>query len=206
MEAVDQAVKEEAGGGGGILQQFFGGRASNSRKGRDFTHTLPVPLALLYTGGERNIGVKRRVVCRRCRNSNAGKCAGCNRCPPEVRTVRRQNRQGFTVQQQEKVASKEKCKEEQKTLTLVIEKGMGDGYELVFDRASEQTPGKIPGAVRVKLQQEAHETFTRDGDDLRASLTVSLKQALLGFRKTLRKSRRLSSCRASLMLLSCLSY
>lgn len=44
------------------------------------------------------------------------------------------------VQQQVQVKSKEKCKMEQTTLEVVIEKGMAPGAEVKFERMSEQKP------------------------------------------------------------------
>ena len=47
---------------------------------------------------------------------------------------------GMVVQQQVQVKSKEKCKMEQTTLDVVIEKGMAPGAEIKFERMSEQKP------------------------------------------------------------------
>ena len=60
----------------------------------------------------------------------------------------------------------EKCKEEEKVITAVIEKGHADGSQLRFERMSEQRPGQIPGDVILNLRQAQHRTFTRQGDDL----------------------------------------
>ena len=81
--------------------------------------------------------------------------------------------------------SPDKCKEETKTLTATVERGAAEGAEVVFPRASEQTPGKIPGNVVVKLKSARHAVFQRDGIDLRMSLTIPLRAALLGFEHTL---------------------
>merc|ERR1712072_531855 len=54
-----------------------------------------------------------------------------------------------------------------------------------FPRMSEQTPGKIPGDIVVTLKQKPHDRFERTGDDLRTSLTITLKEALLGFKRTI---------------------
>ncbi|MES1911003.1 MAG: hypothetical protein MHM6MM_003507, partial [Cercozoa sp. M6MM] len=41
-----------------------------------------------------------------------------------------------------------------------------------------------PGNVRVQLEVQKHRRFRRSGNDLHTSLVVSLKEALLGFEKT----------------------
>merc|ERR1711871_1835232 len=47
---------------------------------------------------------------------------------------------------------------------------------------SEQTPGIIPGNDILVLKQRKHNIFTRKGNDLEATLHISLKEALLGFK------------------------
>ena len=95
--------------------------------------------------------------------------------------VQRQVGPGFVVQQQERVPSKERCKDEVAQLEGVVERGMADGAKIVFERMSEQTPGQIPGDIIIELQQAPHDRFTRHGDDLRTQVRVSLKEALTGF-------------------------
>lgn len=138
----------------------------------------------LYNGAERSVRISRNVVCRGCRDSSSGKCRDCTRCPNEIVLVNRQMAPGFTVQMQEEVPSKEKCKVEPKTLTALVEKGMSDGHEIVFERESEQRPGMIPGDVIFKLRVKPHSRFRRDGNDLHIGMMISLKEALIGFRRT----------------------
>lgn len=75
------------------------------------------------------MNIQRRVVCRGCRNKSDGKCEGCGSCPAEKRMVKKQVRPGMFMQQEERVKSKEKCKEEQTPLEVTVEKGMQDGGE-----------------------------------------------------------------------------
>ena len=68
---------------------------------------------------------------------------------------------------------------------VVIEKGMADGSTIKFERMSEQRPGQIPGDVIMRLRQKKHRLFNRDGNDLKMEMTITLKEALLGFTKTI---------------------
>jgi DnaJ-class molecular chaperone len=187
MEAVKEAEKEDAQGGGGPdpFSMFFGGgqqqQGSKAKKGPDFSANLEATLEDLYNGNQMPVNFKRRVVCRNCRHSNTGKCAGCGRCPNEVKMVQRQMAPGFLVNQQQEVASKEKCKEEQTKVVAEIERGMRDGSTISFPRMSEQRPGQIPGDVIMKVVQKEHSRFKRHGNDLHTTIQVSLTQALLGF-------------------------
>lgn len=54
-----------------------------------------------------------------------------------------------------------------------------------FPMMSEQKPGQIPGDVIVKLSAKPDKTFKRIGDNLHTELTLTLKEALLGFTKTI---------------------
>jgi len=144
-----------------------------------------------FNGGEVSARISRNVVCRRCTQgtpeARTARCRACKRCPNETRMVNRRMGPGFMVQMQEEVPSKEKCKNEAKTLTATIEKGMGDGTEVTFERESEQRPGMIPGDVVFKLRQKSHPRFTRNGDDLDITLHLTLAESLLGYRKVIQQ-------------------
>ncbi|KAJ2302698.1 hypothetical protein IWW55_003291, partial [Coemansia sp. RSA 2706] len=46
-------------------------------------------------------------------------------------------------------------------------------------------PDHEPGSVVFRLQQQPHETFQRQGDDLHTEVSITLLDALAGFRRTL---------------------
>ena len=189
MEAVKGADKEDAGGGqqDPFAMLFGGGRkqkGKKAKKGQDYRMDMDVSLEDMYSGGNVKFSIERRVVCIGCRKKKTAKCAECGKCPHETKMVQR--RQGNMIfQQQEKVPSKEKCKNEQTTLEAPIEQGMAAGGKLKFERMSEQRPGQIPGDVIVTVKQKKHARFVRKGDNLHTDMTLSLKEALLGFKKTL---------------------
>lgn len=66
---------------------------------------------------------------------------------------------------------------------LPSERGMPDNHEIVFEREAEQAPNIIPGDVIVKLKTKKHAVFTRRGDDLLMQLSITLKEALVGFKR-----------------------
>ena len=166
-------------GGGG------GGKKRNHKKGPDIRADIHVSLEDMYNGGEVSARIQRTVICRGCsKNPHTAKCRQCGACPPEVRIVTRQMAPGFNVQMQEEVPSKEKCKPDLTTLTAVVEKGMADGHEITFERMSEQRPGMLPGDVVFTLRQHPHARFRREGDDLHMDMHISLKEALVGFSRT----------------------
>lgn len=189
IEAVKEAAKEDAQGGGQHHPLFGmmgggGGEKRKAKKGPDANVELSASLEDMYKGGEVTARIQRRIVCRGCKGRSDGKCAECGRCPDEVKMVNRQMGH-MVVQQQQRVKSEWRCKNADTELNAVIEQGMTQGSKITFPRMSEQTPGMIPGDIIMTLKQKPHGRFERTGNDLRTTLTITLKEALLGFKRTI---------------------
>jgi len=183
LNSKEQKILYDTGG----MEAIHEHKKGQVQKGETREHQASVTLEMLYSGTQSPVQMTRRVVCIGCgRNPNQPKCKGCNRCPNEVRMVQRQMGPGFIVQQQEEVQSTEKCKQQQETLTLQVEKGMRDGDTLTFEMMGEQKPKTIPGDVTFKLKCAKHKQFTRRGNDLTMKMSLTLRQAVLGFEKTVR--------------------
>lgn len=168
MEAVQAATKGEV------------------QKTDDFEANFEVTLDELYLGTQKKVQIERRVVCRGCRrNPNAPQCKGCGKCPNEVKVVNVQMGP-FMTQQQQEVPSKEKCKQQETDIEASIERGMSAGERLTFARMADQRPGMLPGALILKLKVPKHPKFERRGNDLHMGMTISLREALLGWTQTIR--------------------
>lgn len=84
-----------------------------------------------------------------------------------------------------------------KMIPVEIPKGAPEGHRVKFEMEGEEEVGKVPGDLVVQLVTKPHFTFKRhrsvggaDGDstdtahaDLDTALTISLKEALLGFER-----------------------
>merc|ERR1712187_100930 len=100
----------------------------------DFNSEWKVTLEDLYLGNQKQASVQRRMVCRGCHiKPDAPQCRGCGRCPNEVKVVNVQMGP-FVTQQQQEVPSKQKCKQTEATVEMMVEKGMFDGDSLTFPR------------------------------------------------------------------------
>jgi DnaJ homolog subfamily B member 11 len=187
---IEAVREEEAPQAASPFDMLFGRQPGEKRrsakKGNDARLEVEVSLEDLYNGGEVSANIKRNIVCRGCKGKSSGKCGQCDRCPNEVRIVQRQVGPGMVMQMHEEVPSEHRCKMESKMLTAVIEKGMNGGAEITFERESEQRPGMIPGDVIFRIRQRDHPQFRREGDNLHYSMTISLKEALTGFRRSIR--------------------
>ena len=70
-------------------------------------------------------------------------------------------------------------------LEVWIEQGVPEGHQITHEMEADQNPDQIPGDVIFVLNTSPHALFTRKGDDLEAKMTISLKQALIGFQATI---------------------
>jgi len=178
-----------------------GANRGGMRKGPDFRMDFAVTMEELYLGATKKLTIQRKVLCSKCRGTGAkdGETKKCKVCNGQgVRMVVQQLGPGFNVQMQQPcdacggkgtipksvcpVCGGAKVQNEAKELDAIIERGMADGTELTFPRASEQSPDTVPGDVILTLRQQAHSRFKRRGNDLHYEHTISLKEALLGFR------------------------
>lgn len=126
------------------------------------TRPNPVVAQELYLGVNKKFTIARNVLCKKCRGTGAKdgetkKCKACNGAG--VRTTLQQLGPGFNVQMQQPcdvcggkgtipkstcpVCGGAKVSREEKELEAIIERGMSDGQEIRFERASEQTPGEF---------------------------------------------------------------
>jgi len=188
------------------FDMFFGGgggQGGGKPKGADFRMEFQVTFEDLYLGNSKKFSVQRKVLCSKCRGTGAKggatkKCKACN--GKGTRMTIQQLGPGFNVQMQSTcdvchgtgqvpkdtcpVCNGAKVEVQSKELEAIIERGMPDGQEIRFERMSEQTPDTIPGDVVIVLKTQKHARFTRRGDDLHMDMNISLKDALLGFTRT----------------------
>lgn len=66
-----------------------------------------------------------------------------------------------------------------KTIDLKLPAGVEDGTQMRLTGKGEQAPGGAGDAI-VTIEIQPHRFFTRDGDDIRLNLPVSLAEAVLG--------------------------
>ncbi|XP_001601548.1 dnaJ homolog subfamily B member 13 isoform X2 [Nasonia vitripennis] len=69
---------------------------------------------------------------------------------------------------------------EEKILSIPIMPGMPSGAKIVFPEEGDQGPTKIPADVVFVTEDKPHETFRRDGSNLRMTVDVFLNEALTG--------------------------
>lgn len=69
---------------------------------------------------------------------------------------------------------------EEKILTVDIKPGWKEGTKITFPEEGDQVLGNTPADIVFTIKQKPHSLFTREGDNLKYTKRISLKQALLG--------------------------
>jgi len=173
-------------------------------KGPGLTIDVEVVLEDLYNGKDLEILQKRQTLCPKCRGSGAKDPDDVKNCPvcdgQGVRIVTQKLGPGFVTQTQTtcdhcggkgKISTSEceyckgkKTSRGDQTINIFIEKGMPEGFEIKSEEDADEAPERIPGDLIFKIKTLSHKKFTRKGNDLNMQYTITLLQALIGFKKT----------------------
>ncbi|ESO05160.1 hypothetical protein HELRODRAFT_171496 [Helobdella robusta] len=157
----------------------FGGSSHQEReipKGGDVVLSLDVTLEELYNGNFIEV-VRYKPVAKP--TSGTRKC----NCRPEMKTIQLGPGRFQMVQQQVcDDCPNIKMVPEEKLLEIEIEKGMRDGQTYPFVAEGEPHMDGEPGDLKFIINQMKHSVFERRGDDLYTNITISLLDALTGFR------------------------
>nr|GEV85533.1 DnaJ protein ERDJ3B-like [Tanacetum cinerariifolium] len=188
----EEGLKQHAAGGGGgayinvlAVNRFFGGGGGDHEeeervaKGDDVVVDLDATLKDLYMGGSLKVWREKNIL-----KPAPGKRKG--NCRNEV--YHRQIGPGMFQQMTEQVCEQcpnVKYEREGNFITVDIEKGMQDGQEVVFYEEGEPIIDGEPGDLRFRVRTAPHDRFRREGNNLHATTTITLAQALVGFEKTI---------------------
>lgn len=188
-----------------FLILFFSGR--RERRGKVIEHVLNVTLEELYNGVVRKLALQKVVICDKCegRGGKKGcvsKCQTCRGTGTETRI--HQIFPGMVQQieqicrhcsgQGETIAAKDRCKQcngkktirDRNVLEVHVEKGMQHGQKIVFSGQGNQEPDIEPGDIVVVLSEKKHSLFKRADLDLVMTMSLTLTEALCGFKKLIK--------------------
>jgi len=209
LQQLEQSQRAQGQHGADVFSQLFGGAAAggNPHKGPNAELALKVPLADIFKGATHRITITKQKICRRCRGSGAAskdamkKCSHCNGQGHVIQRV--QLMPGFVQQMQQQCP---KCNGKGKVvsapcpecrghrtvrgdhvLEVDIERGVPEGFRLTHEMEADQNPDQIPGDVIFIVTAEQDATFKRrkNNKDLDVVVKLSLREALLGFKKRL---------------------
>lgn len=205
----EKGLDQEGGGGdpSDIFSHMFGGggRKRGEPKPKDIVHELPVALEDFYKGKIAKLAITRDRLCGSCKGRGSNKegvDAVCRQCQGRgVVLVTRQLGPGFIQQMQaacqgcggkgSSLKPEDRCgdcqgertKKERKVFEVAIEKGMKKGDHVAFIGDGDQVPGvALSGDIIIIFDQKPHATFTRKGSHLLVEHTLTLSEALTGFK------------------------
>eukprot|EP01128_Nolandella_sp_AFSM9_P007701 TRINITY_DN42_c1_g1_i2.p3 TRINITY_DN42_c1_g1~~TRINITY_DN42_c1_g1_i2.p3 ORF type:complete len:368 (-),score=84.63 TRINITY_DN42_c1_g1_i2:118-1221(-) len=209
LEKLEKRKQQKGKGGGGFGSFFnmFGGRGGGQgelRKANPLRIPLVVSLEDLYLGKVHELVQRKQIICQHCRGTGADNpddVKTCNTCGGSGMEVKTQRLGPGFVQKVQTVCSKcggkgktmsttchvcggSKVETGEQTLTLVIEKGMPDNFEIKMIAEGDQRPDEEPGDLVYVIQTAAHPRFRRRNNDLEAAFTISLAESLLGFKRS----------------------
>ena len=178
---------------------LFGGRrrrqGSRAEPGADLAYDLGLTLEEAATGKETRIKIPRLDACPDCQGvgSTSGELEPCPHCGGRGQVI---YRQGFFNLSQTCNACrgagqtpKDPCTrcqgdgrvQVQKTINVRIPAGVDTGSRLRLTGEGEAgRAGAPPGDLYIILHVEPHDTFQRDGDDLKCEIFLTFGQAALG--------------------------
>lgn len=210
-EGLEQLKEAEANphNRGNPFAALFGMRSDDGVKAQDLHLNIEVPLSFFFTGGVANVTYEKQVVCRSCHGSGAAPGSTPQRCShcggQGVLVSRLQLAPGMFQNVQQRCPH---CQGEGERpgklcpvckgrrvlprtpvkVAVEIEAGMEEGRELLYELEGEELPDRLPGNLHLRLGTQPHPVFTRRRNqlDLDMKLRITLREALLGFRRTQR--------------------
>eukprot|EP00211_Chloroparvula_japonica_P006450 CAMPEP_0119143196 /NCGR_PEP_ID=MMETSP1310-20130426/33922_1 /TAXON_ID=464262 /ORGANISM="Genus nov. species nov., Strain RCC2339" /LENGTH=414 /DNA_ID=CAMNT_0007134807 /DNA_START=63 /DNA_END=1307 /DNA_ORIENTATION=+ len=194
---------------GDLFGGIFGGGQGGQRgpqRGEDMSYSLRVGLKDFYNGKTTKLRATRNIICSKCTGSgskNPGQNSTCRACNGRgVRIIVRQmgpmiqrmqaacnecNGRGETISEKDKCTGcrGRKVVADKMDLEVHIDKGMRKGHKVTFRGKANQEPGVEPGDIVIMLNdlgEEEPSDFIRRGDDLILEHTITLAEALTGFK------------------------
>jgi molecular chaperone DnaJ len=188
-------------GGIGDIFGFNSGRGSKkARQGRDIEVALAVDFSEAVSGAEKEISLRKTVVCDHCRGNGAepgSKMETCKACGGTGRIIRVQRTILGNVQMQmvcdvcggEGQAYSRKCSkcsgsgvsQEIVNLKIKIPAGIDNGETIRSSGQGEAgEKGGTPGDLYINIRVNPDKRFTRDKYDIKSKIAVSFTQAALG--------------------------
>lgn len=193
-----------------IFNQFSGfGSFANmfrhaERKGDDIFAPLPVSLGELYRGAEVTVDINKLIICPVCKGSggehpdSSETCSVCHgaghrviekRLGPMIQRIHAHcdkcNGKGKVVKGTCKSCKGAKVRRGARTLTVDVEKGLNSEEAILLEHEADEEPDTKPGDVILIVQETPDEFYTRNGTDLHAIVNISLREALLGFKRNI---------------------
>lgn len=203
--SVEQVFGSMFGGFGGFQQAHPASTDASRKKGKQIRHNIPLSMEELYKGKKLRIAVDRAIMCPKC-DGEGGKDVSERPCVPCAG-------RGFSMTSHASIFQSSircqacdatgrarkigdpciSCKStgmssERIVLEPVINPGDKPNMSFIFRGKGDfiNAKGSLPGDVLITTVQKPSASFTRKNHDLYTEITVSLKESLSGFSKSVK--------------------
>lgn len=205
MEDIFSQFGDVFGGGGSPFDSFFGGgqqRGGGRRQSRGSNLRIKVKLTLdeIANGVEKKIKVNKQVVCSTCDGSGAKDKSSFNTCSTcggngSVRRVTNTilgqmqttstcptcNGEGTQITSKCNVCHGDGVVRGEETISINIPAGVSEGMQLSMGGRGNSAPrGGVPGDLIILIEEIAHETLKREGNNVVYDLHISFVDAAIG--------------------------
>lgn len=182
-----------------ILSSMFGVPRQDSNRTPDLKHTMSLSLQDMYAGKTCKLAISRGIRCEACKGEGGSgkhdvKCTGC--AGRGVRHVHKANTvtrttcirckgEGSTPGFEKvcKACTSRGSIKDRTVVEAVFPPGCSQGHKVIIEGMSDYVMGKESGDVVVSALQKEHPLFKRNGNVLRMSITISVRESLCGFKR-----------------------
>ncbi len=182
------------------FSDFFRGQGGNSiRRGRDISIDIEVSFKESVLGTSRSVLLTKSSTCKTCSGSGAKpdtKLKSCSTCNGRGKIHETKNSilGAFTSVRACEICHgsgkvpEVKCNDckgagvarKEQEISITVPAGVNNGEMIRLTGAGEAVPGGVPGDLYVKLHVQKDSVFTKEGANLRMTLSLKLSDALLG--------------------------
>ncbi len=203
VEDIFEQFGDIFGRGGSPFESFFGGgqqRRAQGQRGNNLRIKVKLTLEEIAKGVTKKIKVNKKITCKTCSGSGAENSSSVNTCNTcHGSGYVRQIRSTFLGQMQttttcpacngsgQQITSK--CKscnglganQGEEVLEIKVPAGVADGMQLsLMGKGNAGLQGGPPGDLLIQIEEETHEHFNRDGNNLIYDLYLNFADAALG--------------------------
>ena len=177
--------------GGGGFSGFGGGGGQRRVKGSNLRIRVKLTLEEIANGVEKKIKVRRKAQAKGTTYKTCTTCNGSGQVTRITNTILGRMQTATTcnvcggagqiIDKKPADADAQGLKVVEETVSIKIPAGVVDGMQLKVAGKGNDAPGNgVPGDLLVAIEEEAHPTLQREGDNLHYDLYVSLPNAILG--------------------------
>jgi len=178
------AKRGKMGGGSSIFEQMFGGQRNggNDSGGRKKSPTIKTALDCtlqdIYCGNTKKLSIQRRVA-----NS---KSSICPKCKGQGQITQVQRMGPMVLQQRKECPScggiGYRLSREEHSISVHVPVGGRHGENITIPGEGNKYPDMLEGDVVIQLRIAKHKLYNRKGADLGMNYSLSLRQALCGYK------------------------